>query len=1451
MSSSDKVMADASSIPDSEVKTIASSSVVEISATGEKEITTHIPVADTPMCSDDQANVQEQDEEVKPQKVTPNPEVVNPRGYQREMLEQSIKRNVIVAMDTGSGKTQVAVMRIQHELDTCAPDKIIWFLGKTVSLCEQQYSVVQRQMPSVSMKLLTGQLNIDAWSEDVWPRILNGTRIIVSTFDILRDALDHAFVKMNMLSLIVFDEVHNCVKNSSGRKVMVNFYHEHKNAGMPVPAILGLTASPIQSKSIHDEILELEVTMDAVCITPTINRKELLQHVNKPNLSRVLYDVEEHPTRTPLMQTLQSEYSAMDITQDPSIIKAKQLIAKGEKTGPEILSMLMKHRTFSQKQLKSLWNKSKDILDELGPWAADKYISELVSLFLKRIDSPMTFNESWSNEDRTYLAGHLRQIAASPHQPKLPDRHNLADKTNKLIQELLAADEDVVGIIFVRSRAAANVLCALLREHPEIRQRYRAGSVVGSAATKIRKQNIYEYLPGATADTLRDFKTGAINLLVSTSVLEEGIDVAVCNLVICFDETTTLKSHIQRRGRARKQKSKMIVLARSSSDAREWDSLERDMKSRYEQERGELDALEIEARTEATSSFSYTVKNSGARLDLENSRQHLEHFCNKVFQRDYVDPRPVYIFHKTELGSAPPTFSATVTLPSGLPKHLRRCQGGGGWRSEKNAMKEAAFRAFVMLHQEGLVSDHLLPLNADSKEAEEEVQLTAPELLFDPWKDIAQRWETTAEKWLYAYEFADHEYVTPLHFEIALPVCLPRPRDITFHPEEGLKWHVKCTSIKRISNDECLGLPDHTSTLLAMHYGHRWNVEDRDHVIKFIYENKNLTRDQIGSVPFGESIDALLEKRVLVRDPKNTPFHYVKMIPSKPPKEQVQHPFNEYEEAPEEQYLVVDQWTRRSDLLHEIKPGQGKSSCTKPYRWVLPISRATVDEVPRRAAKCGMLIPSIIHELEVQLIANELSSTLLAPVGITDLQLVIEAISSRSAAEPVDYERIEFLGDSVLKYCTVIQAYSEHPFWPEGLLNHFKDRLVSNTRLTRMCLETGLSKFIFSKTFTGIKWRPLYRDEFLDKKPVDGVSRFVGPKTLADVVEALVGASYQDGGISKALECIKVFLGTKCNWHDDKVARDILFRAAISDVPLPPTMEPLEELIGYTFQKKSLLIEAMTHGSYAADGQQRSYEQLEFLGDAVLDYIVVTRMFQSDPPVPNGRLHMVKTAMANADFLAFTNMQHGLRRPEVEINENGEPVPTEVSLPIWKFMRHSSPEMGRIMNETQARFESLQEEINEARTNGKHYPWTLLARLHPKKFYSDIFEATLGAIWVDSGDIEVCTAFLHKFGVLPYLDRILSDNIHVQHPKEELAKLAIDQKMTYDYTAVDGPIKEYLCTAKVGDRVVGVVSGALNKAEAMTKAAEEGVNFLNGEQKRAEKAAQDEMARFLVAMELI
>jgi ATP-dependent helicase YprA (DUF1998 family) len=46
------------------------------------------------------------------------------RSYQYEMFEKSMKGNVIIAMDTGSGKTHVAVLRIIAELERCPPDKV-------------------------------------------------------------------------------------------------------------------------------------------------------------------------------------------------------------------------------------------------------------------------------------------------------------------------------------------------------------------------------------------------------------------------------------------------------------------------------------------------------------------------------------------------------------------------------------------------------------------------------------------------------------------------------------------------------------------------------------------------------------------------------------------------------------------------------------------------------------------------------------------------------------------------------------------------------------------------------------------------------------------------------------------------------------------------------------------------------------------------------------------------------------------------------------------------------------------------------------------------------------------------------------------------------------------------------------------------------------------------------
>ena len=79
----------------------------------------------------------------------------------------------------------------------------------------------------------------------------------------------------------------------------------------------------------------------------------------------------------------------------------------------------------------------------------------------------------------------------------------------------------------------------------------------------------------------------------------------------------------------------------------------------------------------------------------------------------------------------------------------------------------------------------------------------------------------------------------------------------------------------------------------------------------------------------------------------------------------------------------------------------------------------------------------------------------------------------------------------------------------------------------------------------------------------------------------------------------------------------------------------VEAIIGYSFQEGSFLLQALTHASYCNNRQTESYERLEFLGDAVLDYLVTAYIFtHSKGAMDPGRMTDTRSAMVNNNTLA-------------------------------------------------------------------------------------------------------------------------------------------------------------------------------------------------------------------------
>ncbi len=88
----------------------------------------------------------------------------------------------------------------------------------------------------------------------------------------------------------------------------------------------------------------------------------------------------------------------------------------------------------------------------------------------------------------------------------------------------------------------------------------------------------------------------------------------------------------------------------------------------------------------------------------------------------------------------------------------------------------------------------------------------------------------------------------------------------------------------------------------------------------------------------------------------------------------------------------------------------------------------------------------------------------------------------------------------------------------------------------------------------------------------------------------------------------------------------------------------LEKILGYQFKNKSLLVQAVTHSSYANEmlgDAARDNERMEFLGDAVLNMVISIILFQSESDKAEGELTKLRASIVCEKSLAKISKEYG------------------------------------------------------------------------------------------------------------------------------------------------------------------------------------------------------------------
>ena len=466
---------------------------------------------------------------------------IEARAYQEAILGTAAKNHTLCVLPTGLGKTNVAMMLAAHRLEKHQGSRIL-VMAPTRPLVNQHYKVFGRSMkiPVEEMVAVTGFIKPEE-RESLYRK-----KLVFATPQVIENDLRNGLLSLKDFSLLVIDEAHHSIGGYAYPYVAKLYLQQSR-----FPRILALTASPGGTAEKIKEIKE-NLGIDAVEIRTdedsdvkgwVMEKRSEWVYVELPesflNIKRYLDEaVEERSKRLHGMGVLKKPRpSRRDFLELQA--KAQEYIRRGQKSAFGISSIVAQAIKLEH---------ALGLLETQGITVLEKYWKKL--------------KEDNSNAAKNLMKDQrvANAMFLSRELFEQGSKHPKMSKLCQVVDRQIRAKQDSKIIVFANYRDSVKEIKNSLNNIDGV----RAVQFVGQKEGLTQKEQIQR---------IHDFREGVYNVLVGTSVSEEGLDIPAMDLAIFYEPVPSEIRSIQRRGRVGRQtvgRVIFLITRRTRDEANFW-----------------------------------------------------------------------------------------------------------------------------------------------------------------------------------------------------------------------------------------------------------------------------------------------------------------------------------------------------------------------------------------------------------------------------------------------------------------------------------------------------------------------------------------------------------------------------------------------------------------------------------------------------------------------------------------------------------------------------------------------------------------------------------------------------------------------------------------------------------------------------------------------------------------